>query len=379
MKNITSKMAGASASHKVRQAEMAGELCSNNASRGAAAASWVAGPAVDYNKPWFERREGDWYCLLCNCWATDTHVWCSKHTTRAENPTWYGFQLDGQPTPQPEYDKPWFEERDGAFYCLLCNSWATEGHLTGTRHLQREACPQYYGFPGYESAPEAQEPQAQAGEALMPVQVPMNGGPEYQKPWFQQRDGDWYCLLCSSWATEGHIGSDRHKRRAEYPDWYGFPSESSGAASHASPGLQASVSQVTAPLPPPWERVWSSDHGRFYFHNTATRVTQWEEPAAVPYSSEAAPTPMPQASVVPGLHSPADAEAEAARPAPAQAAARAPAAAAGATATARALPVPWVEYRDPATQRPYYHNTETKVTQWEVPVITEADPLIEEC
>eukprot|EP00418_Pyrodinium_bahamense_P056377 CAMPEP_0179176662 /NCGR_PEP_ID=MMETSP0796-20121207/87356_1 /TAXON_ID=73915 /ORGANISM="Pyrodinium bahamense, Strain pbaha01" /LENGTH=305 /DNA_ID=CAMNT_0020880201 /DNA_START=210 /DNA_END=1124 /DNA_ORIENTATION=+ len=88
---------------------------------------------------------------------------------RAENPTWYGFQLDGQPMPKPDYNRPWFEERNGAFYCLLCGSWATEGHLSTPKHQWRQAWPQSYGFPGYKRTPEVQGPQATAPINLLPA------------------------------------------------------------------------------------------------------------------------------------------------------------------------------------------------------------------
>jgi len=311
MEDLASSLSSVSAGQRVRQAEWVGEC----PSRGPAAAttSHAADLPVEYDKPWFEWRQGYWYCLLCGCWATDTHVACLKHTFRATNPTSYGFQLNGQPTPtpKPDYDRPWFEARSGAFYCHLCNSWATEGHLSGSKHQKREACPQSFGFPGYEHVPEAPGPQAHApaGEAPMPE--------------------------------------------------------------------QASVSQATAPvnlLPGRWEKVWSSADEAFYFAHTETWITQWEEPAA--------PAPVPQASAVPGglsqeapgVRLGADWAKQrliqlGVRRAPASGGAPVPHGAAGsaAAAAATALPVPWVGYRDPNTGKPYYHNPETEITQWEFP------------
>eukprot|EP00972_Heterocapsa_arctica_P111768 16427976-Heterocapsa_arctica.AAC.1 len=68
-----------------------------------------------------------------------------KHENRVLESPWYM----GDHAPQlPEYDKPWFEVQEGQWFCMLCNQWATEGHLGAERHRKKEAAPEYYGFTG---------------------------------------------------------------------------------------------------------------------------------------------------------------------------------------------------------------------------------------
>ena len=37
-----------------------------------------------YNKPWFENRDGEWFCTMCGKWATPEHIANKKHLDRAE-------------------------------------------------------------------------------------------------------------------------------------------------------------------------------------------------------------------------------------------------------------------------------------------------------
>ena len=38
-----------------------------------------------YNQPYFEKRNGDWFCLLCEKWAPHSHITSRKHNNKA----WY--------------------------------------------------------------------------------------------------------------------------------------------------------------------------------------------------------------------------------------------------------------------------------------------------
>jgi len=238
-----------------------------------AAAAW-GGSELDYKKPWFELKGGsDWYCNLCSAWATYEHCISSRHVNRAEHPQWYGFGDIADV--QEEYRRPWFEERDGAYYCNLCGAWATDGHIQAEKHRKREACPEWYGFPGVASRREA--PSASSGEV----------------------------------AVED----------------------------------------------PAWQKYWSADDQRFYYHNKETKVVQWEPPPVLYAAQAALPPPME-------ITRPAAAEALVSPARPAEASPASPA--------SPALPPPWQVYHT-VDGKPYYHNPSTKVTQWEAP------NLIEEC
>lgn len=301
--------------------------------------AWVD-PRIDYSKPWFEEREGGYYCHLCHAWATDGHVLSKKHKDREEHPDWYfGAAGGGGPSalssgvpaaPDPTYDKPWFENRGREWYCLLCNSWATEGHVNSDKHRRRESCPAAYGFgSGFGSG--AMVPVYPGGGGATPSYT---GAPvvdeaygrllqEYaSKPWFEQREGEWYCNLCHAWATEGHIAGDKHTKRAMYPSWYGFDYEEPGSVLRPEPPTRSqassSMQRAESPLPPGWTSHWESNHQRSYYHNAESNETTWEKPRGL-----LAPEPPP--------------------------------------------PPLWSEHWDAKHKRHYYHNRTTGETTWERP------------
>ena len=38
---------------------------------------------------------------------------------------------------------------------------------------------------------------------------------EYDEPWFENREGEWFCILCGKWATPDHIANDKHLKRTK--------------------------------------------------------------------------------------------------------------------------------------------------------------------
>jgi len=252
---------GKSASQQVKAAQWTGQLEWNNADHPSSKKkqggySWPQ-PEVDFNKPWFTLKDGEFYCDLCGAWATPEHVASDRHSKRAENPAWYGYGV-GEVLPDEQFNKPWFTSKGaGEYYCELCGAVATEGHIMSDKHQKRAAHPEWYGF-------ESRDPAGSVAESVETLpepwiryysedqQKPWYFNPitkvatwkfpgeqslttadaptavtvipdEYNFPWFQQRDGDWYCNLCGCWATDGHIVSQRHQKRATWPSYYGFP------------------------------------------------------------------------------------------------------------------------------------------------------------
>mmetsp|Transcript_157533 Transcript_157533/g.277942 ORF Transcript_157533/g.277942 Transcript_157533/m.277942 type:complete len:355 (-) Transcript_157533:51-1115(-) len=342
---ITSRQCyeGVSASEHVRSTEWSGYSWNdaNNQRSSSSTAHWfTTETTVDYNKPWFEQKDDlEWYCMLCKAYATEGHVKSDKHQKRAEDPGWYGF---GDKKFDASFDKPWFEQRPDGWYCLLCQAWADEGHLTGAKHQKREQFPKEYGFvgqglpaltcapcaapalrdsplpPGWEElwSEEHQEhyyhnystqetqwerpcvsPAPVAAASWSPAarqqvsQTSSSAGYDdvYAKPWFVRREGEWYCSLCSSWATEGHITCEKHLKREACPEWYGFddpmshgvsglPVTSRSSNVSACAAAQPSVRTLADQLPSDWESVWSEEYKQYYYHNTATGKTQWEVP-----------------------------------------------------------------------------------------------------
>ena len=68
--------------------------------------------------------------------------------------------------------------------------------------------------------------------------------PEYDKPWFELRDGEWYCNLCYSWATDGDIKGEKHRKSEAYPDSYGFPSQVVPVTQTQASSSKAEASQI---------------------------------------------------------------------------------------------------------------------------------------
>eukprot|EP00931_Biecheleriopsis_adriatica_P000895 TRINITY_DN10103_c0_g1_i1.p1 TRINITY_DN10103_c0_g1~~TRINITY_DN10103_c0_g1_i1.p1 ORF type:complete len:379 (-),score=24.10 TRINITY_DN10103_c0_g1_i1:872-2008(-) len=156
-----------------------------------------------YRQPWFEFRDFQWHCGLCWKVATDEHINSDMHKQRASYPECYGYATMKQAEPVPEhYRQPWFEFRDFRWHCGLCNKEATEEHINSSQHKQRVAFPESYGF----------------GAVSAPMTVPEI----YRQPWFEYQNLEWHCRLCGKVATHEHIDSDCHKQRATNPEWYGF-------------------------------------------------------------------------------------------------------------------------------------------------------------
>lgn len=280
LKNTSERYQGASASYEVHKAQQIGEIPQTRPSSSSVSAILYSASAIDYNKPWFERRpDGEYYCNLCGAYATEGHIGSNKHQSRSEAPEWYGFgdyvaqvvASGGAPAVSREeimltgrYDKPWFELRDGFPHCLLCNKAADESHLGSERHVKRESAPEYYGFgapkaiqaatlpPEWEAhwseqhreyyyhntttgevtwdspAGTATAAASSSCTAIVPAPYPEL---DYNKPWFELKsDHQWYCNLCNNYATDAHILSTKHQKREAWSESYGYASSTSAPA-----------------------------------------------------------------------------------------------------------------------------------------------------
>lgn len=61
------------------------------------------------------------------------------------------------------------------------------------------------------------------------------------------KDGGRFCLLCNQWADEPHLGSKKHTKRAEMPEWYLYGDDWDWQEPVSAAQVQAPVS---APPPP---------------------------------------------------------------------------------------------------------------------------------
>lgn len=282
---------GKSASQQVKAAQWTGQLDWNDADHPSqekktagygcsAAPCWKSN--VDYNKPWFERKNDDFYCNLCGAWATDGHVASEKHVWRAQNPEYYGF---GERSLPEHLKHEWFTDKgNGEYYCELCKCMATDAHCASDRHRNREEHPEYYWQPARQEPPSQAQPLLpepwqqvfseehqeyyyfntitnvttwdlpQPAPSTRSHHVPSPAAPSqlptppmYDFPWFELREGDWYCNLCTSWATDSHIVGQKHVKRAAWPSYYGFPSQQNASNAASATPTTEQPSQMNAP------------------------------------------------------------------------------------------------------------------------------------
>jgi len=69
-----------------------------------------------------------------------------------------------------------------------------------------------------------------------------------------ERDGCLYCLLCSQWADKMHLGSKKHMRRLETPEYYLWDEDTPTAESnnhHGNGSTGSTLSLEAVPPPPP--------------------------------------------------------------------------------------------------------------------------------
>ncbi|CAK0831364.1 unnamed protein product, partial [Prorocentrum cordatum] len=118
-------------------------------------------------------------------------------------------------------NKPWIQMKDGYHFCLLCHTFATDGHLASERHHRRVEWHEWWGSEEQLSQLRVQD---QHGEQKGP---PASwGSPEY----FVWREGWWWCRVCSQWGTLEHVQGRRHQRRLQWAEWYCLEDDSTRAS-----------------------------------------------------------------------------------------------------------------------------------------------------
>lgn len=245
----------------------------------------------------------------------------------------------------PEYNQPYIEIREGEHYCTLCQKWATETHVQSSAHRRKaEWYAREYGI-----APVVTNTRPVATPLQAPQQRTDNVhdlGFLVSEPWIipqrsPQEEPYPYCTLCSSYATEGHLRSEKHQQRRQWPASYGWrpmldqqalpapqqhiqypqaiaagasSSASVAASVPASASASASASQGTTgvpgsdpELPRGWQKWWSSEHSQWYYYEDATQTSQWERPPpppSVPHPQEEQVPPPPPPKATSYSHAP---------------------------------------------------------------------------
>jgi len=74
-------------------------------------------------------------------------------------------------------------------------------------------------------------------------------GPITPDQYLVDKDGGRFCMLCNQWADEPHLGSKKHTKRAEMPEWYLYGDDWPGPLPAAE--AQAPIPAPAPPLLPP--------------------------------------------------------------------------------------------------------------------------------
>mmetsp|Transcript_51690 Transcript_51690/g.123043 ORF Transcript_51690/g.123043 Transcript_51690/m.123043 type:complete len:291 (+) Transcript_51690:82-954(+) len=253
----TRQFEGASASQKVRAAERNGELPQMYA-QPRQPEPYVA-DYEDWNKEYFVLRpDGEYFCTLCNAYATEGHIASEKHKNRV---AWQESKT-AEPDADSEYSRPYFElKEDGGvegWYCNLCNQWADEWHLKGKKHVKQRDY--------WEAEQQQQDKGKGKGKCKPAASTGVSKQPEVE-----------------SWTKHWHEQYARpywHNRRTGESVWVDPTETARKAAEEAKKKEEDRQAAMTKPTSV-WQRVWSAEHKQHYWHNTATNVTQWHAPQAL--------------------------------------------------------------------------------------------------
>lgn len=247
---------------------------------------------------------GQWHCHLCERTILTVHLQAhlesKKHKSYLSGAQSWCEGEPAAPSGDPQLPE-WLEVHDGEHYCTLCHAYATDAHLRGAKHLRRLSWWQWQPDQGWESwkggdpwlsrpslpgAAQGSSPTADDQRLAGPLP---EAGEEAPPEWwgdarfYSYCEGWWRCRLCSSWADDKHVTSQKHRRRAQHPGYYldDFPCEQQ--AEERWPACQRRSSDVRlaiSDLPAPWRSAWSEEHCRYYYFNELTREATWEIPEA---------------------------------------------------------------------------------------------------
>lgn len=97
--------------------------------------------------PWIAMKDGQHYCTLCKCFATEAHLESAKHLRRVELNNTRHVLEDNLVAQVADLPYVGFKKDDSGIewpWCLLCKSWCDHGHLTSKKHEKRASNWQEY-------------------------------------------------------------------------------------------------------------------------------------------------------------------------------------------------------------------------------------------
>lgn len=174
--------------------------------------------------------DGNWQCPACamavNEWQLEMHMDSKRHQK----------QLVTLPKPS------WIEVRDGYDFCLLCDAFATQGHVESAKHISRA------GGVALAQAPSDATTAASSSQLQPLTQPPPEWGNASFFEWRRDREMFW-CRLCNQWADDRHITSKKHSHRQQWPG--SFLQDESAPCPPSDFGAPAWCGSGPRPPPPP--------------------------------------------------------------------------------------------------------------------------------
>ena len=181
------------------------------------------------------KTKGGWWCSLCGVevldWNLEDHVASQKHKRYQE---WEKEAAAKKEAFEAGLFASWMSLRNGEEYCTLCSCPATEGHLISRRHANK----QWWHERNQEAAAGSTSPPPPADAAAGGSDAPPPPPPAYpiaaasaspaapvelhfpvgfgKREWFEIRNGDWWCALCWKVADDNHVGSAKHQRKVAW-------------------------------------------------------------------------------------------------------------------------------------------------------------------
>ena len=175
--------------------------------------------------------------------------------------------------------------KDGYYWCVACNCWATESHLQGSKHERAMKWWHQAASPAMVCNPSLHQNMqtwgAASAEVVREGYFPPAWGDRNCFVW-KPETSQWWCRLCYKYADDNHIASATHVKRAAYPNSYLYDGTSSHHRDFSGP----------PPLPPP------SAPGASSSRDSIRKQSPWaaldcEDPLPSAYSPHTAATQPP--------------------------------------------------------------------------------------
>ena len=154
---------------------------------------------------WLQRREGDFFCILCSKWCTPEHLRKEAHLRKVE---WHAREHTMPQAPEPPQEpQPVTSQQQGT------DPPPPPMPPQGTQLWQRQRQGETVTPP---PPPPPPPPVMPPPSLSLPVSVPAVYMLGVEAGWLEMREGEPYCKACSKWASGNHLETTRHQNAVQY-------------------------------------------------------------------------------------------------------------------------------------------------------------------